>query len=118
MLLPCETKNPGLPAASHWTPSLFETIVFLKLMVLEKVSIPPNVAPAPSLLKAIVLLTKVVVPFSLIRKKIVTPSPSRSVNAPYHSRSFEPDRKDVWLKRTQSTATARNESSSGKRGCP
>src|SRR3954451_17252134 len=53
-----------------------------------------------------------------MRKKIVTPTSSRAANGPNHVPSFEPLRNDVWVSRTHSTAIARSESSSGKRGCP
>src|SRR3954449_5855112 len=53
-----------------------------------------------------------------MRKKIVTPRSRRAAKSPNHARSFEPLRNDVCVTRTHSTAIARNESSSGKRGCP
>src|SRR3954468_3988030 len=49
---------------------------------------------------------------------MVTPTLSRVVNGPYQVPSFEPLSADVCESRTHSTAIARRESSSGKRGWP
>src|SRR5437763_12595551 len=53
-----------------------------------------------------------------MRKKMVTPTSSRAVYGPYHVLSFEWLSDEVWVRTTQTTAIARSESRSGKRGCP